>query len=127
MASSSPTFGTDEILWYDNGKWGEAGYALANPNGKTWTNNGVLANRSPIWALAVEVFVRYEGDAQPGLPVRGHALALQNPMCSPGLQDARSDVEASVFNEGESPEFSPSPQLGGDHFQGLDQSPQRSR
>ncbi len=41
MATVAPTFGTDEILWYDNGKWGDAGYALANPNGKTWTNNSL--------------------------------------------------------------------------------------
>ncbi len=37
--TTSVTFGTDEILWYDNGKWGDAGYAIANPNGKIWTNN----------------------------------------------------------------------------------------
>jgi hypothetical protein len=29
-------------LWYDNGKWGQVGYAIANPNGKTWTNNAVI-------------------------------------------------------------------------------------
>lgn len=39
MATEAPMFGTDEILWYDNGKWGQCGYAIANPNGKTWTNN----------------------------------------------------------------------------------------
>lgn len=127
MASTSPTFGTDEILWYDNGKWGEAGYALANPNGKTWTNNFVLANRTPIWAMAIEVNVRYEGDAQPGLPMRGHAFALEHSTCGPPTRDAPSDGEASTLGESESPEFRPSPRLGGDHFQGLDQSPQRSR
>ena len=37
-----PTFDTDEILWYDNGKWGSAGYAIPNPSGKTWTNNTVI-------------------------------------------------------------------------------------
>ncbi|MGE0605529.1 MAG: hypothetical protein AB7O62_00280 [Pirellulales bacterium] len=35
-------FGTDEILWWDNGVWGEAGYALPNPSGKTWTQNTVI-------------------------------------------------------------------------------------
>lgn len=40
--SKFPTFDTDEILWYDNGKWGEAGYAIPNPSGKTWTNNSVI-------------------------------------------------------------------------------------
>jgi hypothetical protein len=42
MVSSAPTFSSDEILWYDNGRWGEAGYAVANPAGKTWTNNAVI-------------------------------------------------------------------------------------
>ena len=42
MTTTSLQFGTDEILWYDNGKWGETGYAIANPNGKIWTNNSVI-------------------------------------------------------------------------------------
>lgn len=37
-----PTFDTDEVLWYDNEKWGRAGYAIPNPAGKTWTNNSVI-------------------------------------------------------------------------------------
>ncbi|HEX3725610.1 MAG TPA: hypothetical protein VHV08_05180 [Pirellulales bacterium] len=41
---TTPTFSTDEILWYDNGKWGQAGYAVANPAGQTWTNNAVIFN-----------------------------------------------------------------------------------
>jgi len=41
MTTDAPMFSTEEILWYDNGRWGEAGYAIANPNGKTWTNNGI--------------------------------------------------------------------------------------
>jgi hypothetical protein len=44
MSNPALQFGTDEILWYDNGRWGEAGYAIANPNQKVWTNNGV-----PCW------------------------------------------------------------------------------
>lgn len=39
MSTAQPMFATDEILWYDNGKWGEVGYAIANPSGKIWTNN----------------------------------------------------------------------------------------
>lgn len=35
-------FGTDEPLWWDNGIWGEAGYAIANPGGKTWSKNTVV-------------------------------------------------------------------------------------
>lgn len=42
MSTAQPMFATDEILWYDNGKWGEVGYAIANPNGKIWTNNSVI-------------------------------------------------------------------------------------
>lgn len=42
-AQQTPVFDTDEILWYDNGKWGAAGYACPNPGGKTWTNNSVIA------------------------------------------------------------------------------------
>ncbi len=41
MTTTTPQFGTDEILWYDNGRWGQCGYAIANPNGKAWTNNSV--------------------------------------------------------------------------------------
>ncbi|MGD9723282.1 MAG: hypothetical protein AB7O59_18385 [Pirellulales bacterium] len=37
--TATAMFSTDEILWYDNGRWGEAGYAIANPAGKVWTNN----------------------------------------------------------------------------------------
>ncbi len=32
-------FGSDEPLWYANGKWGDCGYAIPNPGGKTSTNN----------------------------------------------------------------------------------------
>jgi hypothetical protein len=42
MPNTTPQFGTDEILWYDNGKWGDAGYAIPNPGGKTWTNNSAI-------------------------------------------------------------------------------------
>ncbi len=75
MATVAPTFGTDEILWYDNGKGGDAGYALANPNGKTWTNNAATGLDRKIWAVAVPISVRYEGDVQPGMDVVGFAFA----------------------------------------------------
>lgn len=35
-------FGTDEILWYDNGRWGDCGYALPNPGGKLYCLNGTV-------------------------------------------------------------------------------------
>jgi hypothetical protein len=41
--TTTPTFDTDEVLWYNNGKWGSAGYAIPNPSGKTFTNNSVIA------------------------------------------------------------------------------------
>lgn len=41
-ATQHPQFDTDEVLFYDNGKWGKAGYAIPNASGKTWTNNGVI-------------------------------------------------------------------------------------
>ena len=80
MSTADPPFGTDEILWYDNGKWGDAGYALANPNGKIWTNNSgfnsaIAAGRESLWAVAVPVTVHLEGDPQPGSTVRGHVFA----------------------------------------------------
>lgn len=34
-----PKFDTAEILWYKNGIWGEAGYAIPNPMHKTMTSN----------------------------------------------------------------------------------------
>lgn len=35
-------FETDEILWWDNGTWGKAGYAISNDGGKTTTKNNVI-------------------------------------------------------------------------------------
>ena len=75
MSTAAPTFSSDEILWYDNGRWGESGYAIANPAGKTWTNNAMLEYEKPIWAVAVPVVVRFEGDAVCGRPVTGYAFA----------------------------------------------------
>lgn len=35
-------FESDEILWFNAPKWGEAGYAIPNPAGKTFTNNALI-------------------------------------------------------------------------------------
>jgi len=35
-------FESDEILWFDNGRWGRAGYAIPNAAGKVWTTNTVI-------------------------------------------------------------------------------------
>lgn len=42
MVENQAKFGSDEVLWFNNGRWGEAGYAVPNPAGKTWTNNTVI-------------------------------------------------------------------------------------
>ncbi len=34
--------GTDEILWFDDGRWGGAGYAIPNAGLKTWTENDTI-------------------------------------------------------------------------------------
>lgn len=36
---TTPQYNTDEVLWYDNGIWGDSGYAICNPMGKTLTSN----------------------------------------------------------------------------------------
>jgi hypothetical protein len=37
-------------------------------------NSSMLEYDQPIWAVAVPITVRYEGDAQPGMSVRGHTF-----------------------------------------------------
>jgi len=52
MNTVQPMFATDEILWYDNGRWGQCGYAIANPNGKTWTSNSFIdVWRGEMWGI----------------------------------------------------------------------------
>jgi len=38
----SPTFESSEIYWWDNGVWGEAGYAIPNDGGKPTTGNETI-------------------------------------------------------------------------------------
>lgn len=38
-------------------------------------NRAMLAQPRQVWAVAVPVTLRYDGDAQPGMPVYGHAFA----------------------------------------------------
>lgn len=33
---------SDEILWFKNGRWGDAGYGIPNCSGKTWTDNDTI-------------------------------------------------------------------------------------
>ncbi len=84
-------------------------------------NRSMLAEPRQIWAVAVPVTLRYDGDAQPGLPIYGHVFPAEDlaaPMpiavdCAPG--------DRALGDQG----------LGdhalGDDAQGLGQSPQRSR
>ncbi len=69
-------------------------------------NRAMLAEPRQIWAVAVPVTVRFDGDAQPGLPIHGHAFAAED-----------GAALLTLVSE-------PAPE---DHVQGLGQSPQRSR
>ena len=42
-APTASPFGSDEVLWWNNGVWGEAGYAMPNPSGKVWSANTVIS------------------------------------------------------------------------------------
>ncbi len=64
-------------------------------------NSQLLTAEPPIWAVAVPVVLRYEGDAQPGAAVRGHVFAER--------------------------ELAPLTSCDAGYGQGLGQSPQRSR
>ena len=100
-------------------------------------NSAVLQNNDPIWAVAVPVTIRYEGDAQPGMPIRGHAF----PGGGPGIDatDCQGNALAagsdSVSVGSDSLAAGSEPGQGGvtadpsqaDHFHGFGQSPQRSR
>ncbi len=58
--SQKVQFGSDEPLWYANGRWGDAGYAIANPGGKTWTNNSDMYNLMNMLGLNVFNFAHDE-------------------------------------------------------------------
>jgi hypothetical protein len=87
-------------------------------------NHAMLGKNDPIWAVAVPVTVRYEGDAQAGVAVRGHVFVAGDP----------ATAAAGLANEGPLAENPDSPPLGLSaessqqaHAQGFSQSPQRSR
>jgi hypothetical protein len=46
-------------------------------------NSAMLESDRPIWAVAVPIVIRYEGDAAPGAPVRGFDFAGE--FCSRSL------------------------------------------
>ncbi len=65
----------------------------------------------PIWAVAVPITVRYEGDAEVGESVQGTTFAIAD----------ADELAPDAAEAGESP------QRKHGHFHGLGQSPQRSR
>ncbi|MBI3839591.1 MAG: hypothetical protein HY288_16850 [Planctomycetia bacterium] len=67
-------------------------------------NASMLEHNEPIWAVAVPITIRYEGDAQAGMPVRGHTFACDRAAPGAAAEPLRTD-----------------------HFHGFGQSPQRSR
>jgi hypothetical protein len=42
-------------------------------------NRAMLGDDRPIWAVAVPITLRYEGDAQAGMPVQGFTFAIDEP------------------------------------------------
>jgi hypothetical protein len=92
-------------------------------------NSLMLEHDQPIWAVAVSVTVRYEGDAQPGMSVQGHTFAQER---------AASDIAESGGDSRSAGSLAAGSVQGGvadalrnsferDHFHGFGQSPQRSR
>lgn len=88
-------------------------------------NRSMLAEPRQIWAVAVPITIRYDGDAQPGLPIHGHIFPAEEataPMSIVGPivgNSAPGDLEPGQHQRGD--------RERGDHSQGLGQSPQRSR
>jgi hypothetical protein len=83
-------------------------------------NSAVLDDPRSIWAVAVPVEVRFEGDARPGLPVRGTAFSPATPSEDETL--INTPVAGSVAVDTGSAAAGTR-----DQFQGFDQSPQRAR
>jgi hypothetical protein len=74
-------------------------------------NQAMLGQNDTLWAVAVPVTLRYEGDAQVGQAIEGYAFA-EAPRAEQVARGPAAPLSAGA---------------AGDHFQGFDQSPQRSR
>ncbi len=90
-------------------------------------NEAMRGHPQRLWAVAVPVSMCYAGDAQRGLPVHGHQFAVE-PTSQP------EHAEGAALGACCAPLSAPLPageslagRLESDHFQGFDQSPQRSR
>lgn len=92
-------------------------------------NTLMLDHDRPIWAVAVRVTLRYEGDAQCGMSVQGHAFARES-SASDEMEPGGNSPPAGSPVTGPVPcgdtEAARDP-LQRDHFHGFGQSPQRSR
>lgn len=85
-------------------------------------NTAMLECDRRIWAVAVPITVRYDGDALAGGPVEGYVFPLALGMATAGpLRGDSASADPSVSTGAE-----PAP-MPGDHFHGFGQSPQRSR
>ncbi len=74
-------------------------------------NSAVLDDPRSLWAVAVPVEIKLEGDARPGMPVRGAAFLPANEEETPCGAAVAGSTGAHT----------------GDQFHGFDQSPQRAR
>jgi hypothetical protein len=86
-------------------------------------NSCALGSGQSIWAVAVPVTIRYEGDASPGMPVEGHCFPLAQPATAVPFAAASAAPEAA----GSGAVGLATQPLAGDDFHGFGQSPQRSR
>jgi hypothetical protein len=83
-------------------------------------NRSMLAEPRQLWAVAVPVTVRLDGDAHPGLPICGHQFTIRE-------GEASAEPEAHVVRTKASHRRSAENHSPADVVHGFDQSPQRSR
>jgi hypothetical protein len=83
-------------------------------------NASILGSGQPIWAVAVPVTLRYEGDASAGMPLEGHCFPLAQPAAAGGTCSVGPSASPRAVGLAHQP-------LAGDDFHGFGQSPQRSR
>jgi hypothetical protein len=83
-------------------------------------NRSMLAEPRQLWAVAVPVTVRLDGDAHPGLPICGHQFIIRE-----GEAPAEPDVLSGEATQVKRRDAETYPSA--DVVQGFVQSPQRSR
>jgi len=97
-------------------------------------NRSMLSADQPVWAVAVPITIRYEGDVEPGMTVEGHTFPLDQLDSGSETSSGPPAIESSRTVSSSSTIGSPPTQLSAapgpnaeHHVQGFDQSPQRSR